>query len=157
MCGIAGFLDFSRATAAETLRRIVGEMASTLHHRGPDYGDVWIEAEAGVALGHRRLSIVDLSPAGRQPMLSHDGRYVIVYNGEVYNFAELRAELEASGASFRGNSDTEVLLEACAAWGVERSVERLIGMFAFALWDGLRRRLFAARDRIGKKPFYYTW
>ena len=112
MCGFAGFIELARSAPEDELRRIAGRMADTIRHRGPDDGQVWTDPKAGLALGFRRLSIIDLSPAGRQPMLSHDRRYVVVYNGEVYNFAELRAELEAAGASFRGNSDTEVLLEA---------------------------------------------
>ncbi len=155
MCGIAGFVDNSHATAVETLRCIAGDMADTLYHRGPDDSGVWVDAEAGVALGHRRLSIIDLSAAGRQPMVSADGRLVITYNGEIYNFAELRLELEAAGVRFSGHSDTEVILEACAAWGVARAVERLIGMFAFALWNRETRSLTLVRDRMGIKPLYW--
>jgi asparagine synthase (glutamine-hydrolysing) len=130
-------------------------MADALSHRGPDDHGVWADPEAGVALGHRRLSIIDLSQSGHQPMLSRSERYVIVYNGEIYNFATLRTELAAGGVSFRGNSDTEVLLEACAAWGVEATVKRLIGMFAFGLWDRQERTLTLVRDRMGIKPLYW--
>ena len=131
-------------------------MARLVESRGPDDSAEWADPDAGIALGHRRLSIVDLSPRGRQPMVSAGGSLVIAYNGEIYNFGELRAELEAGGASFRGDSDTEVLLEACAAWGLERALGRCIGMFALALWDCGSRRLHLARDRLGIKPLYWA-
>ena len=131
-------------------------MARLVESRGPDDAGEWADPEAGVALGHRRLSIIDLSPHGRQPMVSAGGALVIAYNGEIYNFPELRAELEAAGASFRGESDTEVLLEACAAWGIERAIGRCIGMFAIALWDRASRRLHLVRDRLGIKPLYWA-
>lgn len=130
-------------------------MACTLRHRGPDAQGVWTDAEAGIALGHTRLSIVDLSPAGAQPMQSRDGRFVISYNGEIYNAAELRAELEAPRLAFRGHSDTEALIEAIAAWGVVAAIERAIGMFAFAVFDRKERVLTLARDRLGIKPVYW--
>ena len=155
MCGIAGVIERDVRSAA-ALEATAWKMVAPLVHRGPDAGGVWTDAEAGVAIGHRRLSIIDLSPAGAQPMVSASGRYVLSYNGELYNTAELRADLEAGGAAFRGHSDTEVLLEACAAWGVQRAVGRLIGMFAFALWDRQERRLWLVRDRIGIKPLYYS-
>ncbi|MCH7896358.1 MAG: asparagine synthetase B, partial [candidate division NC10 bacterium] len=135
MCGLVGFIDLKRRTAEAELARLAGTMAETLTHRGPDDAGVWTDQEAGLALGFRRLSIIDLSPAGHQPMVSASGRHVIVYNGEIYNAAQLRPELEAKGVAFRGHSDTEVILEACAAWGVGAAVERFIGMFAFAIWD----------------------
>ena len=131
-------------------------MADRLRHRGPDAGGAWADAAAGVALGHRRLSIIDLSEAGAQPMTSRDGRLVVSYNGEVYNAPELRAELEAAGVRFRGHSDTEVLVEACARWGVRETLARLVGMFAFALWDTRERTLTLARDQIGIKPLYWA-
>jgi asparagine synthase (glutamine-hydrolysing) len=130
-------------------------MADTLRHRGPDDQGVWTDPDAGVALGFRRLSILDLSPTGHQPMSSGDGRYVVVYNGEIYNFQDLREELEKRGAHFRGTSDTEVLLEGCSCWGPEATIPRLWGMFAIALWDRQERTLLLARDRLGKKPLYY--
>lgn len=155
MCGIAGLLSARADTQAEVLERSVRAMADTLAHRGPDDAGTWVDAEAGVALGHRRLAILDLSPAGHQPMVSEDGRLVLSYNGEVYNFRELRAELEGGGHKFRGSGDTEVLLAAIGAWGLETALQRAWGMFAFALWDRARRVLWLARDRAGKKPLYY--
>ena len=153
MCGIAGILD---STARDgDLAGTIDRMTATLVHRGPDDDGTWVDRRAGIALGHRRLSIVNLSKAGAQPMVSADARWVISYNGEIYNAAELAAELEATGHRFRGRSDTEVLLEACAAWGVRAAVERLIGMFAFALWDRREGKLHLARDRIGIKPLYW--
>lgn len=131
-------------------------MADCMAHRGPDDHGLWSDAEAGIALTHRRLSIVDLSPAGHQPMTSADGRYVLTYNGEVYNFQELRPELEARGIVFRGHSDTEVILEAFAAYGIAPTVKRLIGMFAMAVWDRRERTLTLIRDRLGIKPLYWA-
>jgi asparagine synthase (glutamine-hydrolysing) len=157
MCGIAGFRSIGPQRAPDSLRRIMEAMSASLAHRGPDDADLWIDAEAGLALGHRRLSIIDLSAAGRQPMASACGRFVITYNGEIYNFLELRAQLEQHGHAFRGHSDTEVLLAALAEWGVAEALGRLNGMFAFALWDRQQRRLTLARDRVGKKPLYYGW
>jgi len=154
MCGITGFWQ----TAGETeddLRQQIVLMANTLFHRGPDDGGAWVDAEVGVGLGFRRLAILDLSPTGHQPMFSSNGRYVIVFNGEIYNYRELRAELEQSGARFRGSSDTEVILEGCSAWGVETTIPRLWGMFAIAVWDRQERKLILVRDRLGKKPLYY--
>src|SRR2546425_7432443 len=152
MCGITGFLDLRPATRAnrETMLRA---MTNSLLHRGPDDNGVWVDAEAGIALGHRRLAIIDLSPAGHQPMMSADGRFVISYNGELYNFQELRIELEALGCQFRSRTDTEVILYAYAQWR-ERALLRFNGMFAFAIWDRQRKELFLARDRYGIKPLY---
>ena len=155
MCGISGFLDRSGRESGEALEAIVTRMAEALRHRGPDDGGTWVDAPAGIALGHRRLSILDLSPLGHQPMNSASGRWVIVFNGELYNFAELRDELVRSGAAFRGQSDTEVLVESIAAWGVAGALERFNGMFAFAAWDREERALVLARDRLGIKPIYY--
>ena len=155
MCGIAGFLDASAASSAAEATARVEAMTRAIAHRGPDDSGTFVDAAAGIALGHRRLSIIDLSPLGHQPMTSADGRYVITYNGEVYNFAELRAELDALGHRFRGGSDTEVMLAAFVAWGVERATTRFVGMFAIGLWDRQARTLYLIRDRIGVKPLYW--
>ncbi|MCC6861488.1 MAG: asparagine synthase (glutamine-hydrolyzing) [Bryobacterales bacterium] len=157
MCGLAGYLDSSRRSGSERLREVAASMSETLRHRGPDDAGVWVDAEAGIALGHRRLSILDLSPEGHQPMISADGGLVAVLNGEIYNFQELRKELEALGHRFRGRSDTEVMLAAFSQWGVEPSLRRFNGMFALGLWNRRERSLTLARDRFGKKPLYYGW
>lgn len=156
MCGIAGFLT----TESQTLDRVsqtVTNMASTLEHRGPDDSGIWCDPEAGIALGHRRLAVVGLGSAGAQPMTSHSGRWVISYNGEIYNFRALRRELEQAGVVFHGTADTEVLVEAIDRWGLREAVERTDGMFAFAAWDRSRQRLSLVRDRFGEKPLYYGW
>ncbi|GMU52089.1 MAG: asparagine synthetase B [Candidatus Xenobia bacterium] len=132
-------------------------MLARLKHRGPDDRGTWTEPQRGVALGQTRLSILDLSQNGHQPMESACGRYVITYNGEIYNFPALRAELEAKGARFRGTSDTEVLLAAVTTWGLTEALRRSVGMFAFALWDRRAAKLHLVRDRVGKKPLYYGW
>ena len=154
MCGIAGILDAGRSEGH--LRQNVEAMTVAVRHRGPDAGGTWIDGTAGVALGHRRLSIVDLSPAGAQPMVSASGRYVISFNGEVYSFVDMRPDLEALGWTFRGTSDTEVMLAAIEAWGLEAALARFIGMFAFALWDRELRTLHLVRDRLGIKPIYWA-
>ncbi|MBF0561994.1 MAG: asparagine synthase (glutamine-hydrolyzing) [Alphaproteobacteria bacterium] len=158
MCGFAGFLDpYRRARSPETIAR---NMAATLVHRGPDDDGCWVDETAGIALGFRRLSILDLSTEGHQPMVSQDGRYVIVYNGEVYSYLEIRRDLDAEAGwpiSWRGHSDTEVLLAAVVRWGIARTLDAADGMFAFALWDRQERTLVLARDRLGEKPLYYGW
>lgn len=155
MCGIAGFLDPQRRSGDNELNSLATSMAAALRHRGPDAQGTWVDAEAGVALGHARLSIIDLSPAGAQPMQSANGRFVVSYNGEIYNAGELRAELERAGRTFRGHSDTEVLVEGFAEWGVGATAARTIGMFAFAAFDRKERVLTLARDRLGIKPVYW--
>jgi len=155
MCGLVGFIDQTRQGDTEYFYQIVQRMSETLKRRGPDDDGCWVDTDAGIALGHRRLSIIDLSPNGRQPMMSHDGRYILSYNGEVYNFRELRERLEAENVIFNGSSDTEVVVEACAHWGPYLAIERLNGMFAFALWDRKERQLLLARDHIGIKPIYW--
>jgi len=156
MCGFAGFFDPTGQIPRDALEPIAREMAATLAHRGPDDGGTWADPDARIALGHRRLSIIDLSPLGHQPMVSHCGRYVIAYNGEIYNYPELRRAL-GEGLPWRGHSDTEVLLAAIARWGLTEALERSNGMFAFALWDRSERRLHLARDCFGEKPLYYGW
>jgi asparagine synthase (glutamine-hydrolysing) len=171
MCGIAGLIA---TQSAIEMRRLAQKMADTLVHRGPDDADVWVDEAAGIALAHRRLAILDLSPAGHQPMTSACGRYVVVFNGEIYNHLELRRELEKrlpvkshhdlinpllqlDTPKWRGHSDTETLLAAVACWGIENTLKRLVGMFAFALWDRSEATLYMARDRLGEKPLYYGW
>jgi asparagine synthase (glutamine-hydrolysing) len=150
MCGIAGVL------AARAVKPEVAEaMARTLAHRGPDDEGIWLETDRSVAFGHRRLAIVDLSAQGHQPMLSDCRRYALTYNGEIYNYRELRARLD-DGSPWRGHSDTEVILRAFARWGPERALESFVGMFALALWDRQARTLYLARDRLGEKPLYYA-
>jgi asparagine synthase (glutamine-hydrolysing) len=154
MCGIAGFITPGLSNAM-TLTRYVSDMTSAIVHRGPDDEGAWVDAATGLAFGHRRLSIQDLSPAGHQPMISHCERWVMIYNGETYSNTELRPLLEARGVVFRGHSDTEVMLEAIAAWGLEAAVKQFIGMFAFALWDRKEHNLYLVRDRLGIKPLYW--
>ncbi|HEY4134965.1 MAG TPA: asparagine synthase (glutamine-hydrolyzing) [Alphaproteobacteria bacterium] len=160
MCGIAGLFDPAAERSADALNGIAARMAGTLHHRGPDDGGVWSDPAAGLGFGFRRLAIIDLTPAGHQPMIAGDGRSAIVFNGEIYNAEDIRRELDGIGASpaggWRGHSDTEVLLQACLHFGVAAAVERLIGMFAFAFWDAERRRLTLVRDRLGIKPLYWA-
>jgi asparagine synthase (glutamine-hydrolysing) len=153
MCGIAGFVDFSGGLQADPAR-LLDEMRDALLHRGPDAGGSTVEAEGRVGLGHRRLAIIDLSETGAQPMESASGRYVIVFNGEIYNFQAMRTELVALGATFRGTSDTEVLLEAIERFGLAATLGRANGMFALALFDRKEKQVAFARDRLGKKPLY---
>ena len=152
MCGILGTLSRNGSASTADLRR----MAGTIHHRGPDSQGFWQDAAQGIAFAHCRLAIVDLSPAGHQPMESVGGRFVLTYNGEIYNHAGLRAELEGeTPRAWRGHSDTEVLLAGFERWGVRGTIERAVGMFALAVWDRSERQLVLARDRIGEKPLYY--
>jgi asparagine synthase (glutamine-hydrolysing) len=158
MCGITGFLT-TDVSALGSLEAVASGMALRISQRGPDDAGAWADAKAGIAMGHRRLSIVDLSAAGHQPMQSACGRFVTAFNGEVYNHLTLRAELDASSQApaWRGHSDTETLLAGFAAWGVTATLQRAVGMFAIALWDRAERRLTLARDRLGEKPLFYGW
>lgn len=158
MCGITGFVDPKRDGNRATLERAVSAMAETLHHRGPDDSGCFADEKLGLALGFRRLAIQDLSPAGAQPMSSASSRYIAVFNGEIYNFRDLRLELERDGVgNWKGHSDTEVLLALVERRGIEDALGRLDGMFAIAVYDKQRRRLHLARDRMGEKPLYYGW
>jgi len=157
MCGIAGFFDFTRSVEKNELNQIVHRMGDRLTHRGPDNSGVWIDEKVGIAFTHRRLSIIDISSAGHQPMVSHDGRYVITFNGEIYNFLKLRKELEQENISWHGHSDTEVFLSAISQWGIKKALQKSVGMFAFALWDKKNQELTLARDRLGEKPLYYGY
>ncbi len=152
MCGVTGFFDFKARFSRGDSVRILSAMSREIAHRGPDSSGSWADEQSGIGLAHQRLAIVDLSSAGEQPMHSASGRFVIVYNGEVYNAPELASQL---GGALKGHSDTEVVLEACEKWGVEQACRRFIGMFAFVLWDKQNRELFLARDRLGKKPLYW--
>ncbi|HEX8778934.1 MAG TPA: asparagine synthase (glutamine-hydrolyzing), partial [Rhodanobacter sp.] len=158
MCGLAGLWQW-RGGAREALLEQVQAMSAQLIHRGPDDGGAWCDESAGIALAQRRLSILDLSPAGHQPMPSACGRYVLVFNGEIYNHLHLRQQLlaESAAPAWRGHSDTETLLACFVAWGVEQTLRACAGMFALALWDRRQRTLTLARDRMGEKPLYYAW
>jgi asparagine synthase (glutamine-hydrolysing) len=155
MCGITGFINIKSHMSKDMMLNISKKMTDSLYHRGPDQEGIWVDEQIGIALGHRRLSILDLSQEGSQPMISSSTRYCIVYNGEIYNFSILRNELIHSGFSFRGHSDTEVLLAAIECWGLDKSIQRFTGMFAFALFDRHERCLYLVRDRLGEKPLYY--
>ncbi len=159
MCGFAGFLWPRHDLGAGGLTDTVERMAAQLSHRGPDDAGSWVDEHLGLALGHRRLAILELSPAGHQPMASDCSRFVLAYNGEIYNHLEMRAELAAAGleSTWRGHSDTETLLAAISHWGLPGALARAVGMFAFALWDREQRCLHLVRDRFGEKPLYYGW
>jgi asparagine synthase (glutamine-hydrolysing) len=157
MCGIAGFVSPAKSFSSAELEDLAFTMVATLRHRGPDDKGVWTDPNTGVTLGHCRLAIQDLSAEGHQPMQSADNRYILVLNGEIYNFRQLRALLESTGHAFRGHSDTEVMLAAFSEYGVETALKSFVGMFAFALWDRREQRLYLARDRAGEKPLYYGW
>jgi asparagine synthase (glutamine-hydrolysing) len=158
MCGFTGFLT-ARAESLSLLHRHVGRMNGESAHRGPDDAGTWCDAEHGIAIGHRRLAIIDISPLGHQPMVTACGRYVVAFNGEIYNHQLLRAELESLSLAptWRGHSDTETLLAGFVGWGIQATVERAIGMFTFSVWDRQTLTLTLARDRIGEKPLYYGW
>tara|TARA_R110001606_G_scaffold363289_1_gene517296 strand:+ start:5011 stop:6912 length:1902 start_codon:yes stop_codon:yes gene_type:complete len=155
MCGIVGIWDFTASCSKDALADIAVRMGASLTHRGPDADGAWADPGAGVALGFRRLAIMDPTPAGNQPMISASGRYIIVFNGEIYNFESMKTELTARGHTFRSVGDTEVLLAAVDAWGLRSTLQRLNGMFAIALWDMHERALHLVRDRAGVKPLYW--
>lgn len=152
MCGVVGLFDVAAATPPDELAVMLSRMSEAVRHRGPDGHGVWLDAAAGVGLGHQRLAILDLSENGAQPMVSRCGRYVLVFNGEIYNFRALRRELEGLGSSFVGHGDTEVLLDAISRWDILPALSRTKGMFALAVWDREQRELTLARDRLGEKP-----
>lgn len=155
MCGIVGFWDFSRSRKKEEYLEIVTMMTSQVFPRGPDSGGVWCDENLGLVFGHRRLAIVDRSSAGDQPMISQSGNSVIIYNGEIYNWIAIRSELEKLGVFCRSYTDTEVLLEACELWGLEATIKRMNGMFAFAYWNKRQEKLYLVRDRLGIKPLFW--
>lgn len=158
MCGLAGFISDSGALPSAEWPALLERMGDAIRHRGPDDHGIWIDENAGLGFVHRRLSILDLSPAGHQPMVSSSGRHVLIFNGEIYNHLELREQLEAEGMhDWRGHSDTETLLAGFTVWGVKATVEEAVGMFAFAVWDRNTQTLCLARDRVGEKPLYYGW
>ena len=159
MCGIAGFITKVDTNSLVEKQRTLANMCHAIRHRGPDNDGSWSDVKAGVWLGHQRLSVIDLSQAGNQPMQSPRGRYVIIFNGEIYNHLSLRQTLEAEGnaPSWCGHSDTETLLAGFEIWGIQRTVERAVGMFAFAVWDRKNSTLTLGRDRFGEKPLYYGW
>lgn len=157
MCGISGLLNINGSASPDELADVCTRMRDSLTHRGPDSAGNWVDADARVALGHRRLSVIDLSAEGHQPMVSASERFVLVYNGEIYNYRELRDELIRRGHRFCGHSDTEVLLESIDQWGLRETLRQINGMFAFALWDRRDRKLTLVRDRLGIKPLYYGW
>ena len=156
MCGIVGIWDFSRQVSSDNLHENVQRMAAALEHRGPDDEGSYLDPNSRLALAHRRLSVIDLSNQGHQPMISSCGRFTIVYNGEIYNAVELADDLVLRGRRFRGHSDTEVLLEGCAEFGLEKFIQQVNGIFAFALYDSTSRSLWLCRDRVGVKPLYYA-
>jgi len=156
MCGITGIFGSLRK---EEFEKSIHRMSTSLIHRGPDDNGVWIDEKNGIALGHQRLSVVDLSVAGHQPMMSPCGDFSVVFNGEIYNHLQLREELNNSKGkqSWRGYSDTETLVAAFSQWGIEKTLNRLVGMFAIAVWHLKSKNLYLIRDRFGEKPLYYGW
>ena len=157
MCGITGFFDIRQRKMPYDSKRIIESMTNVLETRGPDDKGFWIDKKNNIFFGHRRLSIIELTNLGRQPMLSKNKRFVIVFNGEIYNFSDIKKELEFENISFLGNSDTEVLIEALAKWGIEKTLSKISGMFAFAMWDKKYKELILARDRVGIKPLYFSY
>ena len=156
MCGFAGLWDLKKRYQSQELITTVKKMCETLKSRGPDDDDIWLDKKNNFCFGHRRLSIIEISNLGRQPMISRNKRFVIAYNGEIYNYREIKGELSDLGATFRGNCDTEVLLEAISYWGLNTTLKKICGMFAFGIWDKKKKKFFLARDRIGIKPVYWS-
>lgn len=156
MCGIAGFWSFGNLS--QNIPQVLNRMSNSIYHRGPDSGDHWIDENSRIGFSHRRLSIIDLTIAGNQPMFSHNQLFVIIFNGEIYNHLELRSILNESNhyVHWNGHSDTETLLACFEAWGIKKTLQKLVGMFAFALWDVREKKLTIARDRFGEKPLYYS-
>ena len=159
MCGICGFICTGPTESSRNSADILRRMNDQMGHRGPDDEGIWLDEHSGIAIGHRRLSVLDLTPAGHQPMVSDSDRFVLAFNGEIYNHLELRGQLDKmqSPRKWRGHSDTESLLAGFEVWGIADSLERAVGMFAFAVWDKHTRALTLARDRLGEKPHYYGW
>ena len=159
MCGFVGFLNRNQVDNYELNSHLIKKMSDTLAHRGPDSEGFWQDVEHGIAFGHRRLSILDLSKNGHQPMISNDGRYVLVYNGEIYNHKEILNELKINfnDINLRGHSDTEILLSAISKWGIENTLKKISGMFSFSLWCKKEKKLYLARDRVGEKPLFFGW
>lgn len=157
MCGLTGFYQLKDGYGQQKMRRIAEGMEQAIAHRGPDAIGIWNDPDLPLVLAHRRLAIIDLSPSGAQPMLSASGRYAMVYNGEIYNFLELRRTLEELGVAFKGRSDTEIFLAALETWGLNLALQKINGMFAIVLWDKKERMLHFIRDRLGKKPLYVGW
>ena len=155
MCGISGFINFNKNLGKQDLENFGLKMSQTLHRRGPDSFGVWTDERSGIVLSHRRLSIIDLSEKSNQPMMSSNDRYILVYNGEVYNYLEIKKKLEKIGVRFKTNSDTEIILESISKYGIEKSLYLFNGMFSFAVWDRYKKKAYLARDRLGIKPLYW--
>ena len=157
MCGVTGFFDIRQGKTSYESKKIIENMTDVLKSRGPDDKGVWIDENSNICLGHRRLSIIELSSLGKQPMTSRNKRFVIIYNGEIYNFLDIKRELKEENIRFLGNSDTEVLIEAISKWGIKKTLSKISGMFAFVVWDKKLKELCLARDRLGIKPLYYSF
>ena len=156
MCGISGLIALTSRPQDE-IYNTLSNVTNSIAHRGPDAQQIWCDREIPLALGHRRLAIIDLTDDGLQPMHSHDGRYTMVFNGEFYNFQDIKEELSTHNILYKGHSDTEVIVNAISNWGLEKTLQKARGMFAFALWDKIEKRLYLVRDRLGKKPLYMGW
>ena len=155
MCGITGFWDLKQRNNKEHIETIIKNMTNVIQSRGPDDKGTWIDYKHCLSFGHRRLTIIELSKLGKQPMQSRNKRFVITINGEIYNFYQLKNELLNEKVKFLSNSDTEVLIEALSHWGIKKTLQKISGMFAFALWDKKKKKIYLARDRFGIKPFFY--